>query len=163
MIHNLSRLIALILTYSISTVATANESTNADQKPKDRGAVIEELTAKKVNVAALTMKLDGYVPTIGLGNGPNGDPEANANDETLALVVQLPEIERIFINGGKFSADGFAKLALLPRLRSLDIYGSDMMTMCRQTQLFDPAGYWTPERIEVAMKELGKPVPQPKP
>jgi len=126
MIHHRSRVFALILSFSVLIVGTANESPTAGAMPKDGDAVIEELTAKKVNVAAFTMKLDGYVPTIGLGNGPNGDPEANANDETLALVVQLPEVERIFINGGKISADGFAQLALLPKLRSLNIYASDI-------------------------------------
>ena len=67
MIPHLARLFALILSLSISIVATTNESPSADEKPLDRDTTIENLKAQKVNVAAFTMKVDSYVPTIGLG------------------------------------------------------------------------------------------------
>ena len=122
MIHSISLLsVALLGLLTVAATQAAEPPT-----PAERDAIIEKLKARKINVTALTLKMDGVVPAIGLGTGPDGSPEANANDETLALVVQLPEIERIFIYGGKFSADGFAKLALLPKLRWLDIYGSDI-------------------------------------
>ncbi len=116
----------IVLAAVLGLVHTTTSRAAEPPKPVDRDAIIEKLKARKVNVAAFTMKLDGYVPTIGLGNGPNGGPEGNANDETLALAVQLPEVERIFINGGKFSADGFAELTRLPKLRWLDIYASEI-------------------------------------
>jgi len=34
-----------------------------------------------------------------------------------------------------------------------------MMEMYPKTQIFDPSGYWTPQRIKAAMNELGKDVP----
>jgi len=110
--------------FGLLTVATTQGA--EPPKPADRDAIIEKLKAKKFNVTALTAKFEGNVPAVWLGTGPNGGPEGNADDETLALSVELPEVERIFINGGKFSADGFVKLALLPKLRWLDIYASDI-------------------------------------
>jgi hypothetical protein len=38
----------------------------------------------------------------------------------------------------------------------------ELMTMYPKTQMFDPSGYWTDERIKGAMKELGKEAPRPK-
>ena len=38
----------------------------------------------------------------------------------------------------------------------------EMMEMYPKTQIFDPSGYWRPERIEAAMKELGKEYPPKK-
>ena len=122
MIHSISPMSVAL--FGLLTVATTQGA--EPPKPADRDAIIEKLKAKKVNVTALTAKFEGNVPAVWLGTGPNGGPEGNADDETLALSVELPEVERIFINGGKFSADGFVKLALLPKLRWLDIYASDI-------------------------------------
>ena len=38
----------------------------------------------------------------------------------------------------------------------------EVMQMYPNTQIFDPSGYWTPERTQAAMKELGKEAPMPK-
>ncbi len=38
----------------------------------------------------------------------------------------------------------------------------EVMQMYPNTQIFDPSGYWTPERTRAAMKELGKDAPMPK-
>lgn len=35
----------------------------------------------------------------------------------------------------------------------------EMMQLYPKTQIFDPSGYWTTERVKAAMKELGKDVP----
>jgi hypothetical protein len=34
----------------------------------------------------------------------------------------------------------------------------EMMTMYPGTQIFDPSGYWKPERVKAAMKKLAKDV-----
>ena len=48
------------------------------------------------------------------------------------------------------------KTALAPK--QLD----ELMTLYPETQIIDPSGYWRPERIEAAMKELGKEYPPKK-
>ena len=35
----------------------------------------------------------------------------------------------------------------------------EIMQLYPKTQIFDPSGYWNPQRIKAAMKELGKDVP----
>jgi len=104
----------------------ATESPESSVASPERDAIIEKLKAKKLNVSALTHEMDGMATGINLGLGPFGDRESNANDETLALVAQLPEIESVYLTGGKFSTEGLARLARLPNLRWLDIYGSDI-------------------------------------
>ena len=38
----------------------------------------------------------------------------------------------------------------------------ELMTLYPKTQMFDPSGYWTDERIKAAMKTLGKEWPPKK-
>ena len=63
---------------------------------------------------------------INLGTGLDGGEANNATDENLRLIAQLPEVERVMVYKGKFTADGLALLTALPKLRYLQMYSTDV-------------------------------------
>lgn len=87
--------------------------------PLSREVVIAKLQDKNVNVSDLTIPATRGGAMLSLGIGTKGGGANNANDETLALVSQLPEIRRLFIHEGTFTRAGLAKLAALTDLQSL--------------------------------------------
>ena len=91
-------------------------------------------------------------------------------DKGMAALKGMTELENLYVGMTDVTTKGLAvvprkermvmmrmgKTALTPR--QLD----DVMQLYPNTQKFDPSGYWTPERVKAAMKELGKDVPTPK-
>ena len=94
----------------------------------DRDTVLAELKAKQVNTLGLTHSPKIGLAGINLGLGLDGGETANATDETLGLVTQLPDVEALQLWKGKLSPEALAKLANLPKLKSLDIWQSEIDT-----------------------------------
>lgn len=90
--------------------------------PLDREAVLAKLKANNVNLVGLTATPQNGGPFISLGDGENGGVAGGATDENLRLVARLPEVERITVRRGKFTADGLAVLAALPKLRDIQMF-----------------------------------------
>ena len=97
------------------------------------------------------------------------DPPRNTRQSPVAGMVHikgLTQLSNLYVSETEVTAKG---LALVPRkdrmvmmrvgkggmtAKQLD----EMMKMYPGTQIFDPIGYWKPERIKAAMRELGKDV-----
>ena len=94
--------------------------------PLTRDAAVAKLKANGVSLDGLTIEAGSGGPFVSLGVGPNGNEASNANDENLALVAQLPEVERILLFKSRFTKAGLAQLAALPKLRSLQIYAPNV-------------------------------------
>ncbi|MEN9667869.1 MAG: hypothetical protein RLZZ326_4232 [Planctomycetota bacterium] len=92
----------------------------------DREAALATLKAKKVWVEGLIIPVKDGGPQINLGLAENGEVANNATDETLHLIAQFPELERVTIYYGKYTKDGLSALASLPNLSRLQIYKSDV-------------------------------------
>ena len=92
----------------------------------DREAVLAKLKANKVSLGGLTIPARDGGPAINLGTGLDGGEANNATDENLRLIAQLPEVERVMVYKGKFTADGLALLTALPKLRYLQMYSTDV-------------------------------------
>lgn len=69
--------------------------------PANREAVLAKLKANGVSVGGLTIPAKDGGPQINLGLAENGEQANNATDETLRLLAQLPELERVTIYYGK--------------------------------------------------------------
>jgi len=91
-----------------------------------REAALATLKANKVWVDGLTIPAKDGGPLINLGLAENGEVANNATDETLRLIAQFPELERVGIYYGKYTKDGLSALASLPNLSRLQIYKSDV-------------------------------------
>jgi len=90
--------------------------------PTNHDQVIATLDANGVSVSSLKIEAKDGGACISLGTGKDGGENTTANDENLGLVAQLPEVERIFIHKGAFSQFGLARLAALPKLKTLGFY-----------------------------------------
>ena len=91
-------------------------------------------------------------------------------EKGMPALKDMTELQNLYVGMTDVTAKGLAmvprkdrmvmmrtgKAALTPK--QLD----EVMQMYPGTQIFDPSGYWTPERVKAAMKELGKEVPEPK-
>jgi hypothetical protein len=76
----------------------------------------------------------------------------------------MTELENLYLGMTDVTAEGLAmvpkkdRMVMMrtgkgpPTAKQLD----ELMGMYPRTQFFDPSGYWTPERVKGAMKELGK-------
>ena len=104
--------------------ATSIRAEEPAKPAADRDAILAQLMARQVNTFGLTAKIPNIKPGLSLGTGLDGGETDNANDETLGLAVQLPELEQLSLWKGKFGNEAIAKLASMPRLASLDLYGS---------------------------------------
>jgi hypothetical protein len=91
-----------------------------------REAALATLKANRVWVDGLTIPAKDGGPQINLGLAENGEVANNATDETLRLIAQFPELERVGIYYGKYTKDGLSALASLPNLSRLQIYKSDV-------------------------------------
>ena len=119
---NLIRSTAIPLTLCVGFTAWASEP----PKSADRGAVLMKLKANKVNLGSLKVETTDGGSQINLGLAENGEVVNNATDESLRLIAQLPELERVAIYYGKYTKDGLSALASLPKLKALQIYKSDV-------------------------------------
>ena len=95
-------------------------------KPADRETVLAQLKANKVSLGGLMIEPKDGGPSINLGTGLDGGEANNATDENLLMIAQIHEVERIMVYKGKVTADGLAALAALPKLRSPQMYETDV-------------------------------------
>ncbi len=91
-------------------------------------------------------------------------------DRGMAALKEMTELKNLYVGMTDVTATG---LAVVPRMERMVMMRmgrtaltpnqlDEVMQLYPDTQIFDPSGYWTPERVKAAMKELGKDVPQPK-
>jgi hypothetical protein len=111
-------LVVCLASALVSSVLAAAPATQA----LSRDAAIARLRDNGVYVRALLDRSGRDGAMISLGIGPTGGPADNANDQNLALVAQIPEIERLFVHKGTFTARGLAALAALDNLRTLGFH-----------------------------------------
>jgi len=93
-----------------------------------RETALATLKASRVSVDGLAIPAKDGGPQINLGLAENGEVANNATDETLRLIAQFPELERVGIYYGKYTKDGLSALASLPNLSRLQIYKSDVLS-----------------------------------
>jgi len=85
-------------------------------------------------------------------------------DKGMAALKRMTELNNLYVGMTDVTVKG---LALVPRKERMQMMRvgkegmtakqlDEMMQLYPKTQIFDPSGYWRPERIEAAMKELGK-------
>ena len=88
-------------------------------------------------------------------------------DKGMAALKDMTELDNLYVGMTDVTAKG---LAVVPRKERMLMMRAgkgamtakqldEMMEMYPKTQIFDPSGYWTNDRIKAAMKELGKDVP----
>ena len=91
-------------------------------------------------------------------------------DKGMAALKGMTELENLYVGMTDVTAKG---LAVVPRKERMAMMRTgkaaltpkqldEVMRLYPGTQIFDPAGYWTPERVRAAMKEVGKNLPMPK-
>jgi len=91
-------------------------------------------------------------------------------DAGMVHVKGLTQLRNLYVSETDVTAKG---LALVPTKEKMVMMSAgkaplspkqwdEMMTMYPGTQIFDTAGFWKPERIKAAMKELGKEYPPKK-
>ncbi|MEI7833381.1 MAG: hypothetical protein WCJ56_09310 [bacterium] len=116
------QLISFALAVCCSVILCGVAAAQLPPPPMTHDQVIAALDAKGVNVTGLNIDPKDGGAFINLGTSKNGGENTSANDENLGLVAQLPEVERIIIYKGTFSKSGLARLAALPKLKSLNFY-----------------------------------------
>lgn len=88
-------------------------------------------------------------------------------DTGMAAVKEMTELDNLFVGMTDVTAQGLALVPKKDRMVMMRVGKGamtakqldEMMEMYPKMQIFDPSGYWRPERIEAAMKELGKEYP----
>lgn len=91
-------------------------------------------------------------------------------DEGMSALEGMTELQNLFIGMTNVTVKG---LAAVPRKDRMSMMRTgkgaltakqldEVMKMYPSTQIFDPSGYWTDDRIRAAMKELGKDAPPPR-
>lgn len=92
------------------------------------------------------------------------------SDKGMAAVKDMTELDNLYVGLTDVTAKGLAEVPRKERMlmmragkgamtaKELD----ELMQIYPKTQIFDPSGYWTDERIKAAMKELGKEWPTKK-
>jgi hypothetical protein len=91
-------------------------------------------------------------------------------DKGMEALKGMTELDNLYVGMTDVTAKG---LAVVPRKERMVMMRSgkgaltakqldEIVQMYPGTQIFDPSGYWTPDRVTAAMKELGKEVPVPK-
>ena len=85
-------------------------------------------------------------------------------DKGMAAVKEMTELDNLYVGMTDVTVTG---LAVVPRKDRMVMMRAGkgaitakqldkMMQLYPKTQIFDPSGYWTTERIKAAMRELGK-------
>ncbi len=85
-------------------------------------------------------------------------------DKGMTALKDMIELENLYVGMTEVTVQG---LAVVPRKERMIMMRTgkaalspkqldELMIMYPTTQMFDPSGYWTSERIRAAMKELGK-------
>ena len=88
-------------------------------------------------------------------------------DEGMAALKGMTELDNLYVGMTDVTIKG---LALVPRKERMQMMRvgkvgmtakqlDEMLEIYPKTQIFDPSGYWNPQRVKAAMKELGKDVP----
>jgi hypothetical protein len=88
----------------------------------------------------------------------------------MEALTGMSELENLFVGMTEVTAKGLAVVPKKDRMVMMRTGKGEMtakqldevMQMYPGTQIFDPSGYWTPERVKAAMRELGKEPPVPK-
>jgi|GEM_PF-503014 len=88
-------------------------------------------------------------------------------DKGMAALKAMTELDNLYVGMTDVTAKGLAVVPRKERMLMMRVGKGamtakqldEMMQLYPKTQIFDPSGYWTPERIKAAMKELGKDVP----
>jgi hypothetical protein len=88
-------------------------------------------------------------------------------DKGMVALKGMTELDNIYVGMTEVTAKGLALLPMKERMQMMRVGKGGMtakqldkmMELFPKTQIFDPSGYWTPERVKAAMKELGKDVP----
>ena len=91
-------------------------------------------------------------------------------DKGMEALKGMTELDNLYVGMTDVTAEG---LAMIPKKERMVMMRSgkgaltakqldEIVQMYPGTQIFDPSGYWTPDRVTAAMKELGKEVPVPK-
>lgn len=91
-------------------------------------------------------------------------------DKGMATLKGMTELDNLYVGMTDVTAKG---LAVVPRKERMVMMRAgkgamtakqldEMMQLYPKTQIFDPSGYWTDDRIKAAMKELGKEWPPKK-
>ncbi|MFZ4778850.1 MAG: hypothetical protein ACOYM3_26080, partial [Terrimicrobiaceae bacterium] len=91
-------------------------------------------------------------------------------DKGMAALEDMTELENLYVGMTDVTTKG---LAVVPKKERMVMMRTgkgaltatqleEVMRMYPSTQIFDPSGYWTTERLKAAMKELGKDAPSPK-
>jgi len=91
-------------------------------------------------------------------------------DKGMEALTGMSELENLFVGMTEVTAKGLAVVPKKDRMVMMRTGKGEMtakqldevMQMYPGTQIFDPSGYWTPERVKAAMRELGKEPPVPK-
>jgi hypothetical protein len=91
-------------------------------------------------------------------------------DTGMAAVKEMTELDNLYVGMTDVTTQGLVFVPKKDRMLMMRVGKGAMtakqldeiMEMYPQTQIFDPSGYWRPERIEAAMKELGKEYPPKK-
>jgi uncharacterized protein (TIGR03067 family) len=87
-------------------------------------------------------------------------------DKGMVALKGMTELDNIYVGMTEVTAKGLALLPMKERMQMMRVGKGgmtakqldEMMELFPKTQIFDPSGYWTPERVKAAMKELGKDV-----
>ena len=88
-------------------------------------------------------------------------------DAGMAALKGMTELDNLYVGMTEVTAKGLAVVPRKERMLMMRVGKGamtakqldEMMEMYPNTQIFDPSGYWRPERVKAAMKELGKDVP----
>jgi hypothetical protein len=91
-------------------------------------------------------------------------------DKGMVALKGMTELDNLYVGMTDVTAVG---LRLVPKKERMVMMRAgkgaltskqldEIVQMYPGTQIFDPTGYWTPDRVTAAMKELGKEVPVPK-
>ena len=91
-------------------------------------------------------------------------------DLGMAAMKDLTELNNLYVGMTDVTAKGLAMVPNKDRMQMMRTGRGaltpkqldEVMQIYPNTQIFDPSGYWTPERTQAAMKELGKEAPMPK-
>jgi len=88
-------------------------------------------------------------------------------DKGMAALEEMTELDNLYVGMTDVTAEGLAMVPRKERMQMMRVGKGAMtakqldevMEMYPKTQIFDPSGYWTTDRVKAAMKELGKDVP----
>lgn len=131
--------------------------------------VLKQMTDLKILILNKTRISDrGMASLAGLSKMHNlGLEGTTITDTGMAAVKEMTELDNLFVGMTDVTAQGLALVPKKDRMVMMRVGKGamtakqldEMMEMYPKTQIFDPSGYWRPDRIEAAMKELGKEYP----